>query len=109
MSTREPESSNGTSLLTSDQGEERAEIEAEIEAARARVAATMRTIGAEVARRGDWRVWVRTHPALVLAGVFGVGYTVGGGLSTPLTGRLLRWGLTLGLERIVSGHAEAQA
>ena len=107
MSKLEPEPSNGTSLASSDHGEERAEIEAEIEAARARVAATMRTLGAEVARRGDWRVWVRTHPALVLAGALGVGYTVGGGLRTPFTGRLLRWGLTLGLERIVSGHTDA--
>lgn len=107
MRAREPEMSNGASVLSGDEDQERAEIQAEIEAARARVAATMRTLGAEVARRGDWRVWVRTHPALVLGGALGLGYTVGGGLFTPLTGRLLRWGLALGLERIVSGHADA--
>jgi hypothetical protein len=64
---------NGTALVPDGPSAERAEIEVEIERARRRVAASMRTLGAEVARRGDWREWVRAHPALVLAGAMALG------------------------------------
>jgi hypothetical protein len=59
--------------------EGRAEIAAEIERARARVAASLTTLGEEVARRGDWRAWVRARPALALGGALALGFLWGGG------------------------------
>jgi hypothetical protein len=56
---------------------------------------------------------VEAHPVGTLATALGLGYTLGGGLFTGLTVRLLRWGLKLGvqiallpaLEREVAGLA----
>jgi hypothetical protein len=48
-------------------------IEAELERARARVAASMRRLGDEVERRRDWRSWVRARPTLVLVCAFALG------------------------------------
>lgn len=56
-----------------------AEIEADLDRARARVAASLSTLGAEVARRGDWRAWVRARPTLVLAGALALGFLWGRG------------------------------
>ncbi len=57
----------------------RADITADIDRARARVAASLSTLGEEVARRGDWRTWVRERPTLVLAGALALGFLLGGG------------------------------
>jgi hypothetical protein len=53
------------------------EVEAELERARDRLASSLRTLGEEVVRRGDWRVWVRTNPFLVLSGALALGFLVG--------------------------------
>ncbi|MBI3722494.1 hypothetical protein HY251_00845, partial [bacterium] len=39
---------------------------------------------------------VRRHPYGMLAAALGVGYVLGGGLSSPLTSRAIRFGLRLG-------------
>ena len=54
-----------------------AEITAEIDRARARVAASLTTLGEKVSRQGDWRGWVRERPALVLAGALALGFICG--------------------------------
>ena len=56
---------------------ELAEIEAELARARARVASSMRTLGEEVTRRGDWRAWVRARPELTLAAALALGFLWG--------------------------------
>jgi len=53
------------------------EVEAELERARDRLASSLRTLGEEVVRRGDWRAWVRTSPFLVLSGALVFGFVVG--------------------------------
>jgi hypothetical protein len=50
---------------------------AEVEVARTRVAASLHTLGEEVARRGDWRAWVRARPTLVLGGALALGFLWG--------------------------------
>ena len=62
---------------------ELAEIEVELERARTRVVASMRTLGEEVTRRGDWRAWVRARPELVLAGALALGFLWGRGRASP--------------------------
>jgi hypothetical protein len=62
---------------------ERAAIAADIDRARARVAASLNTLGEEVARRGDWRAWVRARPALVIVGALALGFVWGGGAGPP--------------------------
>ena len=61
----------------------RADLAAEIDRARARVAASLSTLGEEVARRGDWRAWVRERPTLVIAGALALGFLLGGGGAPP--------------------------
>jgi hypothetical protein len=56
---------------------ERAEIAAEIDRARARVAASLTTLGEKVTRRSDWRAWVRERPTLVVAGALALGFLCG--------------------------------
>ena len=56
---------------------ELADIEADLARARARVASSMRTLGEEVARRGDWRAWVRARPELTLAAALTLGFLWG--------------------------------
>ena len=63
--------------------DELAEIEGELERARTRVAASMRTLGEEVTRRGDWRAWVRARPELVLVGALALGFIWGRGRAAP--------------------------
>jgi hypothetical protein len=61
----------------------------------------------------DVAAMVEAHPVATLATALGLGYTLGGGLFTGFTARLLRLGLKLGvqlallpaLEREVSGLA----
>lgn len=75
-----------------------AEIEAELEETRARVASSMNTLGDELARRSDWRGFVRKHPLAFLGAALGGGYALGGGLSLPSTVRLLKGGARLALQ-----------
>jgi hypothetical protein len=58
-------------------------LAAEIDRARARVAASLNTLGDEVARRGDWRAWIRARPTLVITGAFVLGFLLGGGGGPP--------------------------
>jgi hypothetical protein len=62
---------------------ERSTIAADIERARARVAASLSTLGEEVTRRGDWRAWIRARPAIYLVGAFALGYALAGGGKPP--------------------------
>jgi hypothetical protein len=59
---------------TTTADESLADIEAELDRARIRVATSLQTLGEEVNRRGDWREWVRTHPTLFLAGAAALGF-----------------------------------
>jgi hypothetical protein len=68
---------NGTASATGDA--DVAAIEAELERARDRVAASVRALGDEVARRSDWREWLRAHPVLILAGAAALGFLAGRG------------------------------
>jgi ElaB/YqjD/DUF883 family membrane-anchored ribosome-binding protein len=47
---------------------------------------------------GDWRDLVDEHPWRALGLALGAGYIAGGGLFTPLTGRLLYTGLKMGFK-----------
>jgi hypothetical protein len=58
---------------------ELARVEAEIDRARGRVADSVIALRNEVARRGDWRGWVRRRPGLLLAGAFAIGFLWGRG------------------------------
>jgi hypothetical protein len=62
---------------------ERATLAAEVERARARVAESLSTLGDEVARRGDWRGWVRARPGLFVVGALAAGFLLGGGGRRP--------------------------
>ena len=56
--------------------------------------------------------WVREHPLQGLGIAFGVGYLLGGGLWSRLTGRLVGMGLRVGvatLARNLITQAQAQA
>jgi hypothetical protein len=75
-----------------------AAAEAELEDARARVASSMNTLGDELARRSDWREHIRKHPLAILGAALGGGYALGGGLSAPVTARLLKGGARLALQ-----------
>jgi hypothetical protein len=59
------------------------DLAAEIERARARVAASLHTLGDEVSRRGDWRAWIRARPTLALTGALVLGFLWGGGGGPP--------------------------
>jgi hypothetical protein len=63
-----------TTSTTTKGDETLADIEAELDRARVRVATSLQTLGEEMNRRGDWREWVRTHPALFLAGAAVAGF-----------------------------------
>jgi hypothetical protein len=62
---------------------ERAAIAAEIDRARARVSASLSTLGEEVVRRGSWRAWVRARPGLALTGALALGLLWGGSGQPP--------------------------
>ncbi|HVU50336.1 MAG TPA: hypothetical protein VHL80_06600, partial [Polyangia bacterium] len=61
------------------EADERAALAADVERARARVAESLSTLGEEVARRGDWRAWVRARPGLFAVGALALGFLAGGG------------------------------
>ncbi len=44
---------------------------------------------------------VRRHPYGTVAAAIGIGYVLGGGLFTPLTGRIVRFGMRLGMRLAV--------
>jgi hypothetical protein len=46
----------------------------------------------------DLQGQVSRHPYGTVAAALGIGYLLGGGLSTPLTSRLLRLGLRIGIQ-----------
>jgi hypothetical protein len=75
-----------------------AAIEADIEDARARVANSISTLGDKLTRAGEWREQVREHPLIALGVALAGGYALGGGLFTPVTGRLLRAGVRVGVQ-----------
>ena len=60
-----------------------ADLSAEVERARARVAASLSSLGEKVARHSDWRAWVRERPTLVIAGALVLGFVWGGGGPPP--------------------------
>jgi len=62
---------------------ERATLAADVDRARARVTESLSTLGEEVARRGDWRGWVRARPSLFIVGAAAVGFLLGGGGRRP--------------------------
>jgi hypothetical protein len=51
---------------------------------------------------------VDQHPYGALAAALGVGYTLGGGIFTPLTSRLVRFGLRIGLRAALLPIVTAQ-
>jgi len=65
--------------------DEVAEIEADLARARERVAASVRALGDEVARRGDWRGWVRERPAIAVGGALLLGFLWGRGRRVAIT------------------------
>ena len=54
-----------------------ARAEAELAESRAEVAESMMALREEVARRTDWRGWIRRRPALALGAAFAVGLLLG--------------------------------
>jgi hypothetical protein len=59
--------------------------------------------------KADLATLVADHPVGVLAAAVGLGYVVGGGLFTPLTSRVLRLGLRLGIQLAVVPMIEHEA
>ena len=57
--------------------------------------------GALLEARGQVAEQVERRPYATLAAALGAGYLLAGGLFTPLTGRVLRAGLQLGLRALV--------
>jgi hypothetical protein len=86
---------------SSPRSQTREELEAELARARERVAEVTRALGDDVARVGDWRGWVRDRPGISVAAALGLGFTVGGGLATPLGRRLLGLGLRAGAQLVL--------
>jgi hypothetical protein len=62
-----------------------AEIEADLAVARDRVTMSVRALGDELARRRDWRSWVRAHPTLTLSAATALGFLAGRALSSSST------------------------
>ncbi len=56
-----------------------AEIEADLALARERVTMSVRALGDELARRREWRAWVRAHPVLTLGISAALGFLAGRG------------------------------
>jgi ElaB/YqjD/DUF883 family membrane-anchored ribosome-binding protein len=56
-----------------------ARAEADLERSRARVAESVLALRDEVARRSDWRGWVRQRPWLVVGGALALGFLLGRG------------------------------
>lgn len=61
---------------------------------------------AALERKRELDVVVREHPMGALAAALGVGYLVGGGLFTRLTGKFLSLGWALGLQFAVAPALE---
>jgi len=64
------------------------EAEREIERTRARVSQSMMALREAVAKRTDWREWVRERPAIFVAGAFALGLFWGLRSSARRAGRL---------------------
>ena len=79
-----PQSTNGsgTSIQQrADDGEPRdpelARVEADIQRSREQVADSMLALRREIARRTDWRGWVRKRPLAFLGGAVALGFLFG--------------------------------
>jgi hypothetical protein len=75
---------------------ELARAEADVERARERVAQSVMALRDEVARRTDWRQWIRRRPTAFLAAAFLAGFFLGrrnqgGRASNPKTRRTRSW------------------
>jgi hypothetical protein len=57
----------------------------------------------------DLRGRVERHPIGMVLGALGVGYVLGGGLFSPLTGRLVRVGMRLALVPLIKSQLTALA
>ncbi len=57
----------------------------------------------------DLRGRVDRHPIGMVCAALGVGYVLGGGLFSPLTGRMVRYGLRLALIPLVKSQLSAMA
>ncbi len=53
------------------------EVRAEIERARAQIAASVTALRHEVTQRADWRQWVRSRPGLFIGAGFAIGFWLG--------------------------------
>jgi hypothetical protein len=73
-------------------GPEVADLEADLAVARDRVTMSVRALGDELARRRDWRSWVRAHPTLTLGAAAALGFLAGRGpRSSSSTKAQRRW------------------
>ena len=70
-----PSDAHGTTPAPVD--EELAHLEAEIAAARERVAASAGALQRQLEQATDWRVWVGREAVVCLGLAFGVGYLLG--------------------------------
>jgi len=79
-----PQSTNGSGTdiqRRADDGEPRdpelARVEADIQRSREQVADSMLALRREIARRTDWRGWVRKRPVAFLGGAVALGFLFG--------------------------------
>lgn len=79
MSDRElVERGGGTAVRTSNGADDAlARAESDVERARERVATSMLALRDEVARKTDWRSWVRRQPAAFLGAAAALGFWLG--------------------------------
>jgi hypothetical protein len=85
----DPDAPRGFATANTEDGQVAA-IEADLERARDRVAASVRALGQEVARRSDWREWLREYPLAVLTGAAVLGFVMGRTVGFPISNRKRR-------------------
>ncbi|HEY6477642.1 MAG TPA: hypothetical protein VI456_13760 [Polyangia bacterium] len=67
----------GGSARTTTGGDALAQAESDVERARERVESSLLALRHEVARRTDWRGWVRRRPATFVGGALALGFLLG--------------------------------
>jgi hypothetical protein len=67
------------------------QAEADLERSRARVAESVNALRDEVARRSDWRDWIRQRPGLFLASAFALGFFLGRGRDPDVSHKPTNW------------------